>query len=161
MVPSPGGEYAHLTDNHEISAIEIELIKPGLIFCLSHKTEFNGLKKLNPLYPHFLVYIKEDGTVQYNYTHAKYILDIYRTLCQNKNTPYQALCDLFNQKTEDSENMNEYTLLLGKTVESITRLFTRRERSQLQTNRRAVITSALREISRNDDFELVTWLIIL
>ncbi len=161
VVPSPGGEYAHLTDNHEISAIEIELIKPGLIFCLSHKTEFNGLKKLNPLYPHFLVYIKEDGTVQYNYTHAKYILDIYRTLCQNKNTPYQALCDLFNQKTEDSENMNEYTLLLGKTVESITRLFTRRERSQLQTNRRAVITSALREISRNDDFELVTWLIIL
>jgi len=89
VVPAPGGDYASLIKNREISAAEKEIIKPGVIYCLSQKNGSDDNDAVNPLNPYFLVYIRDDGTVRYNYTNAKQILEIYRLLCQNQKQPYE------------------------------------------------------------------------
>ena len=69
------------------SQAEKEIIKPGVIFCLRQKGDSDGNEKINPLQPYFLVYIRDDGTVRYNYTNAKQILEIYRLVCQRRTEP--------------------------------------------------------------------------
>ena len=73
--------------NREISATEKEIIRPGVIYCLAQKQGSDDNEAVNPLNPYFLVYIRDDGTVRYNYTNAKKILEIYRLLCQNQKQP--------------------------------------------------------------------------
>src|SRR5665648_56252 len=71
VVPAPGGDYAGLITGREISSSEKEIIKSGVIYCLAQKGESEGNEEVNPLNPYFLVYIRDDGTVRYNYTNAK------------------------------------------------------------------------------------------
>lgn len=74
VVPAPGRD---LNKSKEFSSAENDIIKPGVIFCLRQKGDCDGNEEVNPLNPYFLVYIREDGTVRYNYTHAKQVLEIF------------------------------------------------------------------------------------
>jgi hypothetical protein len=160
VVPAPGGEHSSLIKNRQISSTEKEIITPGVIFCLAQKGECEGNEKVNPLNPYFLVYIRQDGTVRYNYTHAKQILEIYRLLCQGNQTPYDELCALFNDKTSNGENMEDYTDLLKKAINEIVQIFKKRSHGRLTTDRAAQIIPATKQISEMEDFELITWLIL-
>lgn len=160
VVPAPGGEHSSLIKNREISSTEKEIITPGVIFCLAQKGECEGNEKVNPLSPYFLVYIREDGTVRYNYTNAKHILEIYRLLCQGHQTPYDQLCALFNDKTSNGENMEHYTDLLKKAINEIVQIFKKRSHRSLITDRGAQIIPQAKQISEMEDFELITWLVL-
>jgi hypothetical protein len=35
-------------------------------------------QKVNPLQPYFLVNVRDDGRVRYNFTHAKQVLEMFR-----------------------------------------------------------------------------------
>lgn len=160
IVPSPSGNYAHLNKIRTFSVSEMEIIKPGIIFCLAQKGESDGNEELNPLNPYFLVYVREDGTVRYNYTHAKHILEIYRLLCQNQIAPYQELCDLFNTETNNGKQMDKYYDLMKKAVNEIVKIFKKRSFTKLTTQRDALIIPRSKQINELKDFELITWLIV-
>ena len=160
VVPAPGGKYSSLIKNREISVNEKEIIKPGVIYCLAQKNNSNENETVNPLNPYFLVYIREDGTVRYNYTNAKQILEIYRLLCQNERQPYQELCELFNKETDNWMKMNKYSELLSKATIEIKDLFKSKENAKLTSDRGAVMIPSANQINKMDDFELVTWLIV-
>lgn len=160
IVPSPSGDYAHLNKIRTFSGSETEIIKPGVIFCLSQKGESDGNEEVNPLNPYFLVYIRDDGTVRYNYTHAKHILEIYRLLCQNQTAPYQELCDLFNTETNNGEQTDKYSDLLKKAVNEIVKIFKKRSFKKLTTQRDALIIPSSKQVNELKDFELITWLIV-
>ncbi|MGK5092034.1 helicase-related protein [Deltaproteobacteria bacterium TL4] len=160
VVPSPSGNHAELLKTREFSPSEKEIIKPGVIFCLSQKGDSDGNEAVNPLNPYFLVYIRDDGTVRYNYTHAKHILEIYRMLCQNQTAPYEMLCELFNSETNHGESMDGYTELLKKAVNEIVHIFKKKDHQNLTSDRGALLIPKAKQLNEMKDFELVTWLII-
>jgi hypothetical protein len=101
-----------------------------------------------------------DGTVRYNYTHAKHILEIYRLLCQGVTSPYEKLCELFNTETDYCEKMADYTDLLKTTADEMISVFKKRSAHKLTSERGALIAPLKQQLDNLNQFELVTWLIV-
>jgi hypothetical protein len=161
VVPAPSGAYSQSLEVGKYSAAELEIIKPGVVFCLKQKGDTDGNEDVNPLQPYFLVYIRDDGQVRYNYTNAKHILEIYRLMCAGKAQPFEELCDLFNSETNHGEEMTQYSELLKKAVDEISRVFNKRSTQKIIGNDRgALLIPKSKRISEAECFELVTWLVI-
>jgi len=160
IVPSPIGEYGHLANNVSQKSYDVDIVRPGVIFCLASKHSDDTISSVNPLGSYFLVYIREDGTVRYNYTHAKQILDIFRLLCQGIREPYEELCTLFNAETNNGENMSKYTQLLHKVAKEIILLYKKKGAINLTTDRAAILEPLVSKLNTLGDFELITWLIV-
>jgi SNF2 family DNA or RNA helicase len=137
-----------------------EVVKPGVIFCLRQLGDSSGNEKVNPLQPYFLVYVRNDGTVRYNFTHPKQILDIYRLLCTGKNEPIQQLCDLFNEETNNGLDTSQYAALLAESIKAITGTFKKKNLGMLASNRKALLVPNSSQPDSNNKFELITWLIL-
>jgi SNF2 family DNA or RNA helicase len=160
IVPAPAGEHKELIKDIEFTDNEKEIIKPGIIFCLSQKGDSDGNEEVNPLNPYFLVYIRDDGTVRYNYTQTKQILEIYRLLCQNQQAPYEKLCELFNKETNNGQDMQRYTKLLKSAVEQVVHIFKKKGSQKLTSDRSALLIPKTKQLNEMADFELITWLIV-
>jgi SNF2 family DNA or RNA helicase len=139
---------------------EYQTIKPGAIYCLKQRIDASGNEAVNPLQPYFLVYIREDGEVRYNFTAPKQILEIFRALCQGKTEPYAALCEFFDSETKDGEDMSRYSGLLDKAVAAIAAQFGRKSIGNLFGGRGGKLTDAAKQIKHTNDFDLITWLVI-
>ncbi len=139
-----------------------EIAKPGVIFCLRHKNPppQRTSSKVNPLGAYYLLYIRDDGTVRFNFTHAKNTLTLFQKLCQRQTEPDQALCDLFDTETEHGRNMDRYNELLAKAIKSIADSFQKRIAAGLQSARDFVIPDQKEQAKDDNDFELITWLVI-
>ncbi|MCT4594355.1 MAG: helicase-related protein [Anaeromicrobium sp.] len=147
---------------YAISEIEDESlkdqIKPGIIFCLKQVSKVVKVEENNALYPYYMVYVYEDGTVRYNYLHTKKILDFYKKLCSGKNQILSDLVDTFNKETNDGKNMNYYTELLEEAINSV---IGKKEEKGIQSLFTKGGTTLLQEsIKGLEDFELVSFLII-
>jgi len=160
VVPSPSGVKPDLLNLKVFSTAEKEILKPGLVFCLKQKGNTEGNERVNPLQPYFLVYIRDDGTVRYNYTNAKQILEIYRRMSQGQGEPFQELCDLFNEETNQGSDMKKYTELLNQAIIEIGSVFRRRTNQRMVSDRGALLIPESKQIGEINNFELVTWLII-
>ncbi|MEK6728756.1 MAG: DEAD/DEAH box helicase, partial [Planctomycetota bacterium] len=160
VVPSPTGIHAQNRDTSRLAPSEKNIIKPGVVYCLKQKGDTGGNEEVNPLQPYFLVYIREDGTVRFNYTNAKQILEIYRLMCQGRKAPYEKLCELFNTETRNGQEMGKYTELLKKAVYEICHVFKKRSNQKLTSDRGALLIPQSKQVSDLDNFELVTWLVI-
>ncbi|MBE7474348.1 MAG: DEAD/DEAH box helicase family protein [Anaerolineales bacterium] len=137
------------------------VIAPGVIYCLRQKGDTAGNEAVNPLQPYFLIYVREDKQVRFSFAQPKQILEIYRHLCLNKTTPYQQLCDLFDQETQHGNDMALYNELLEKAVASIEQTFTKRNATQLISGGRGgVLVAQQKQVSQSTDFDLITWLVI-
>ncbi len=137
-------------------------IKPGVIYCLrqqQHQTNQGG-EAVNPLSPYFLVYIQADGAVRYNFTAPKQVLEIFRALCQGKTEPYADLCKLFDAQTGHGQDMSAYSSLLDQAVAAIVAQFGRKNAANLFTGRGGKLMDAGKTVKSNNDFELITWLVI-
>ena len=98
---APLGLYAVVPPPADFPALQ-----PGVIFCLKQRQDGAGSETVNPLQPYFLVYIRDDGQVRYNFTAPKQTLELFRLLCQGKTEPYSALCQLFNAETQHGADMS-------------------------------------------------------
>jgi len=145
------------------------VIAPGVIFCLRQLSPAAGqissreaanAATVNPLQPHFLVYVRDDGNVRFTFAQPKQILDIYRLLCSGRNSPDDALGQLFDQETDNGRAMDRYSELLGRALESIVRTFRRRTAATLQTGRGATLLPQFQQASEESEFELITWLVV-
>lgn len=146
---------------------EVEAAKPGVIFCLRRRLDGDDTDKakaenvgINPLFPYFLVYVRDDGEVRYNFTHAKQVLDLFRGLCLGKKQAYETLCRLFDEDTKHGADMQCYEGLLAKSTDAILNRATERNRSSLFA-RNGKVADAAHQVKSEDDFDLVTWLVIL
>lgn len=139
---------------------EHSVIKPGVIFCLKQLQQVTNAESVNPLQPYFLVYIRDDGEVRFNFTSPKQILEIFRACCQEKSSPYQQLCELFDTETDTGKDMSKYNELLEKAVHAIIKQFERKNVANLFSGRGAKLIDTKNSLESMTDFELITWLVI-
>lgn len=151
---APIGLYAVVPENKEMN------ITKGVIFCLKQTNESEENEVVNPLQPHFLVYVKEDGSVRLTFLQAKKILDFCKLLCDGKDKPYEELCRLFDSETENGKKMEKYSELLKSSVSDITKRYFKKIENDLFLTGDFVIPETENQINQSSDFQLVTWLVI-
>lgn len=161
VVPAPSENNSKFIEVSKFSEAERDIIKPGVVYCLKQKGDTSGNEEVNPLQPYFLVYIRDDGQVRFNYTHAKHILEIYRLMCAGKAKPFEELCEVFNAETGNGEQMGKYAKLLEQAINEISRVFNKRSSHKITGNDRgALLIPKSKRINEMNNFELVTWLVI-
>ena len=131
----------------------------GIIFCLKQKHSSEENKRVNKFQPYYLVYIKNDGSLYLSFEKGKKILEIYRTLCLGKNVPYQELCEIFNKKLEVENGLEVYNQLLKNSVNEITKSYQKDILKNVFV-RGVFIPTEEEQVKCDDDFELISWLII-
>ena len=139
---------------------DYQIIKPGVIYCLKQRIDAEGNEAVNPLQPYFLVYIRDDGQVRYNFTAPKQVLEIFRAVCQGQAEPHAGLCKLFDEEATHGQDMSRYSDLLDKTVAAIAAQFGRKNAGNLFTGRGGKLLGSNNIIKTSTDFELITWLVI-
>jgi len=139
---------------------EQQIIAPGVVFCLKRKGEAKSGDTVNPLQLHYLVYVRDDGTVRFGFAQPKQILEIYRLLCSGKTAAYEQLCQLFDTETNNGADMKLYNKLLIAAVDSVAKTFQKRVAAGLQTSRDFVIPNQQEQARETTDYDLITWLVI-
>lgn len=137
-----------------------KIIAPGVIFCLRQANVPAEMDTVNPLQPYFLVYVREDKEVRFGFSQPKQILEMFRLLCAGKTAPYEDLCNLFDQHTNNGSDMKQYNALLEAAYKSIAATFKKRVATGLQTGRDFIIPDEKHQANESADFELITWLVI-
>jgi hypothetical protein len=139
-----------------------DIVKPGVVFCLRQVIQEKDAERqsVNPLQPHYLLYIRNDGTVRFNFVHAKQCLTLLQKLCQGRDTPWQELCDMFDEDTSHGSDMQVYDALLQKAIAAIARSFHKRVATGMQSVRDFVLPTQGEQVRNEDDFELITWTVI-
>ena len=152
---APFGLYAVVPPHTEYATIQ-----PGVIYCLKQNQQAKGNETVNALQPYFLVYIRDDGEVRYNFTAPKQILEIFRAVCQGQEEPYDKLCELFDEQTQNGEQMSQYSDLLEKAITAIAAQFARKTTGNLFAGRGGKLIDSSKQVKHSADFELISWLII-
>ncbi|KLO24965.1 helicase [Marinitoga sp. 1155] len=133
-------------------------IEEGVIFILKNiNTEIN-IDKINQLHPFYLVYIKENGEVLSNHLNVKKTLDIIRAISKGYDEPIKEVYQIFNEETNDGKNMEKYTNLLNKCIESILNVKEEKEVDSLFSE--GGTTALLNNIKGLEDFELIAFVVI-
>ena len=89
---------------------------------------------------------------------VKNTLDILRTLCKGKSEPIKEVFNLFNDETDDGNNMSKYSSLLNKSIEGVLNV---KDESDVDSLFAVGGTSALmNDIKGLEDFELLTFVVV-
>ena len=133
-------------------------LNAGVIFTLRARYPELPNSQSNRLYPYYLVYINQDGEVVYDYTQAKYLLDVARKACRGKDQPIPEAFEKFNQKTNDGRDMSQYSELLDIVIHTIQDVKAEKDIDSLFSG---LATSALVDVvSGLNDFELISFIVI-
>ena len=144
---------------HTVVPAQPELgLNAGVIFTLRARHPESPNSQSNRLYPYYLVYINQSGEVVYDYTQAKYLLDIARKACRGKDHPIPEAYEKFNEKTNDGRDMSQYSELLDIVIHTIQDVKAEKDIDSLFSG---LTTSALVDVvSGLNDFELISFIVI-
>ena len=142
--------------------VEGTTFRPGVIFCLKRngKQLAENQKPVGGLDPFFLVYVRDDGSIRNGFAAPKTILDAMRALCVGRTQPLAKLCQIFVQETEFGQQMDRYDALALAAVQDIKSSYAGRALGALAANRGGKLADAKLQPRSEDDFELITWLVI-
>ena len=133
-------------------------LSDGVIFVLKNLNNGVNIDSRNRRHPFYMVYIADDGHVICNHLAPKQLLDDMRLLCRGHDTPDAESAAAFNRETHDGRNMQKYSELLGKAVESV---ITVKDESDIESLFSPGGTSALSAKIRGlEDFELIDFIVI-
>ncbi len=157
---APLGIYA-IVDNvvPDKDQSETHQLQPGAIFCLRRNWDL-AARTPNRLWPYFLVYVREDGSVRYTFRQAHLCLALFRTLATDRSNASTELENAFDQETQQGRHMNKYDALLNAALSSIASSFRDAELAGLGRNRDAVLTKKPHTPDPARDFTMVTWIVI-
>jgi len=133
-------------------------LPPGVIFALRNRNEGVFIASHNRLHPYYLVYVGLDGEIITNHTDVKRLLDLVRSASAGQAEPIAPVCRIFNEATNDGRNMDVYSELLSKAINSIIDV---KEDSDLDSLFSVGKTTALTsKIFGLDDFELIAFIVV-
>ncbi len=155
---APFGIHA-IVDNGTSAKAQSAQIQPGVIFCLKRSDKPNASTP-NRLWPYFLIYIQNDGSVRYTFQQTHQCLALFRDLAAKQPDVFQVLEDAFDHETQQGRRMKKYDALLSTALQNITSTFKDAELSGLVRGRDSKLTKKPSRPDPARDFTLVTWLII-
>ncbi len=136
-----------------------EDLPEGVLFVLKNRNNGVNIDSLNRIHPFYMVYISLEGEIVCDYLNPKKLLDDMRLLCRGKAEPIAEVYTRFNKETDDGRNMSGMSALLSDTINSI---IDTKEESDIDSLFKSGGTSALlSEVKGIDDFELVTFLVVM
>lgn len=137
-------------------------VDPGIIFCLRRRPAEPSpdQARINPLDPHYLVHVRDDGSVRLGFGQPKPILEAYRALCLGHGEPFEALCAAFDHETDHGQKMERYDALIHAAVASIGETSATRTLAALTGQRGARVPDQVAQARANLDYDLITWLIV-
>lgn len=136
-----------------------EDLPEGVLFVLKNRNNGVNIDSLNRIHPFYMVYISLEGEIVCDYLNPKKLLDDMRLLCRGKNEPIAEVYTRFNKETDDGRNMSEMSSLLSEAINSI---IDTKEESDIDSLFKSGGTSALlSEVKGIDDFELVTFFVVM
>ena len=142
-----------------VSDRQSDPVRPGAIFCLRHKSDL-AERTPNRLWPYFLLYVREDGSVHYTYQQARQCLALFRDLVAGRSKAIMALEEAFDHQTQQGRCMMKYDAMLAAALNSIASTFRDAELAGLSRSRGAVLTEKPSRPGTAENFILVTWLVI-
>ncbi|MBP7951050.1 MAG: DEAD/DEAH box helicase family protein [Verrucomicrobiales bacterium] len=134
--------------------------QPGILFCMRQRDDKRPTE-VNPLAPHYLVYVLDDGNVRLTFMQPKQCLELFRTLAAGHPGAFTNLCDAFDARTQNGADMSHASKLLDSAIESIKRTFAKRATASLFSGRDGLLPKASETPSTAEDMELVTWLVVM
>lgn len=136
-----------------------EDLPEGVLFVLKNRNNGVNIDSLNRIHPFYMVYISLEGEIVCDYLNPKKLLDDMRLLCRGKAEPIAEVYTRFNKETDDGRNMSGMSALLSDAINSI---IDAKEESDIDSLFKSGGTSALlSEVKGIDDFELVTFLVVM
>lgn len=134
--------------------------RSGVLFVLKNINQSIKKESQNKIHPFYIVFVGEDGSVLCDHLQPKLILDQMRHLARGAKTPDLSACRIFNEATEDGKNMSRVSELLRCAIASMVRGKEQKDIDSFFS--RAGTTSFLdRSFSGLDDFELITFLVVV
>ncbi len=154
------GDITHLPNGlHAVlPADENKGLQPGVIFALrNHNSEIN-INRYNRLHPYYLLYISTAGEIIIDHGRVKTLLDLVRKSCKGADNPLLDICKIFNTQTDDGKQMDAYSELLAKAIQSIIDVKEEKDLDSLFSgNQTTALVDAIRGL---EDFELIAFLVI-
>lgn len=133
-------------------------LPPGAIFALRNTHDSVNINQQNRLHPYYLVYISSDGDIVADHTEVKRLLDLVRTSCKGQAEPIQAVCRLFNDRTDDGRKMDQQSESLNSAIRSMIDVKEEKDIDSLFTVGKT--TALVNTIAGLDDFELIAFLVV-
>ncbi len=133
-------------------------VPPGVIFALKNIHDSVNINQQNRLHPYYLVYISNAGKVIVDHTEVKRLLDLVRSSCKGQSAPLHSICRLFNEQTQDGNDMGQQSALLSTAIRSMIEVKEEKDIDSLFSGGRT--TALVGTIAGLDDFELIAFLVV-
>ena len=143
-----------------VSGAEVDC-PAGIVFCL--RAEGAARERLHdsrdPLGPHYLVHVAEEGTILLPHTRARRILDRLKAACHGRDRPDSRAWARFDQATRQGEDMRQAQKLLAAAVASV--VGKSEERAVASLFAPGGTHALAGEFAGIQDFEVVAFLVVL
>ena len=104
------------------------------------------------------MYVDNDGKIIADYTQAKHLLSLARQACRGQPKPILEVCETFNKRTADGQDMSHYSLLLDLAIDAIQEVKADKDIDSLFSG---MTTTALKnDINELNDFELIGFVVV-
>ncbi len=141
---------------------DLPSIRPGVIFCYRKELQPGEEKNhQNPTDPYYLLYMLEDGEVRLSFGNAKQILTIFKELASEQESALPNLVKIMDKKTKGFKDMSLYENLIQKSMKAIGKTQEKKIGSGISSNRGFKIPLSNSGDSRTDQYDLITWLVIV
>ncbi len=137
--------------------------RPGVIFFLRQLDagESDARQRFaSQIHPFYMVYLQSDGTIRYGCASARQSLNVFEAASEGETEPILELCDRFASETRNGEDMEKYDALIKSAIASIVSA-NRTEMRRSRGRRGSVIPKRSDVATDQQDFELVTWLVLM
>ena len=136
----------------------------GVIFFLRQRNASDDRDGMaSPIHPFYLVFIRDDGSIRLGCANAKQALELFDKVTSGESVPILELCDHFNQQTDNGQDMSRYNNLLKSVIAHISRAHGEIQASSLGIDgiQGFILSDESESPTSAEDFELVTWLVML
>ena len=152
---TPVGAYA-VVDGQE---------EPGVIWVLRQRNAGadKQAKVASPVHPFYIVHVRASGEIRRGCAGVKQTLDLFQELSFGKTEPLHELCDAFNLETANGADMALYDDLLNAAIGHVSQAHGKTQIAGLglQGSGDFKLPKASETPGRAEDFDLVTWLVML
>ena len=132
-------------------------MEEGMLITLRQVQGEEKGKENNALFPFYMFYITDSGEIRLNSVQAKQILDFSKKICKGNRETAQEAIKLFNEQTNDGQDMAKYSALLNQVIDSVLGRKSLSGKASI-FNRGGTSLHSVQE--RAEDFELVSFLIL-